>query len=321
MKRDITIVHPELRRLARTFPPSTFSFSRKNLWLWRLLDTILWKRKPPNDISITNIYIPHQEYRSQIRLRVYRPARMNTSAPALLWLHGGGYIVGKPEQDEPGCIQYVRELGIVVASVDYRYAPEHPFPCALDDSYAALKWIHANAAQLGIDPAHIAVGGESAGGGLSAALAQLAVDRKEVKLAFQILVYPMLDDRTSIRHDIVDHGFLTWNQKSNRFGWESYLGKECGSVEMPPYAVPARRADLSGLPPAWIGVGTLDLFHDEDVAYAQRLDDCGIPCQLYIVQGAFHGFDIWGPKLKVVQEFRKSQVDVLRKYLFSSPDC
>ena len=316
MKRDITIVHPELQQLARKFPPFTFSFSGRNLWLWRLLDKILWKRIPPRDISIKNTYISRQEDRSQIRLRIYRPKTMKSTTPALFWLHGGGYILGKPEQDDRCCIQYVREMGIVVVSVDYRYAPEHPFPCALEDSYAAMKWVYSNALQLGIDPGRIAMGGESAGGGLAAALVQLTCDRNEVKPIFQLLAYPMLDDRSSIRTDMVDHGFLTWNQDSNRFGWESYLGRKCGSTDVPEYSVPARHADLSGLPPTWLGVGTLDLFYDEDVAYAQRLEDCGVPCELCVVEGAFHGFDMWVPDLKVAQDFRKSQIETLKKYMF-----
>jgi acetyl esterase/lipase len=150
---------------------------------------------------------------------------------------------------------------------------------------------------------------------LAAALAQVARDRHEITPAFQLLVYPMLDDRTSLRTDLITQGHYIWNQASNRFGWESYLGKPCGSAEVPRYAVPARREDLAGLPPAWIGVGTLDLFHDEDVAYARRLQDCGVVCELVVVPGAFHGFDMGPTKLQVVQDFRNSQVAALKRYL------
>ena len=281
----------------------------------RFLDKVLWRRKTPDDVSIQSLYVPRQDDPAQIRLRVYRPKTMSALAPALLWLHGGGFVVGKPEQGDPYCIQYVRELGIVIFAVDYRYAPEYPFPSALNDSYTALEFVKSNAAQLGVDANRIAIGGESAGGGLAAALVQLTRDRKEIKPIFQLLVYPMLDDRTSIRTDLIDHGTFTWTQGSNRFGWESYLGKACGAEDAPPYSVPARRVDLSALPPAWIGVGTLDLFHAEDIAYAQRLKDCGVACELQIVRGAFHGFDMTAPHSKVVQDFRKSQVAALRKYL------
>jgi acetyl esterase/lipase len=169
---------------------------------------------------------------------------------------------------------------------------------------------------LDIDPKRIAVGGASAGGGLAAALVQLAHDRREIDPVFQMLVYPMLDDRTVLRTDIDDSQNVTWNHKSNRYGWESYLGKECGAEHVPAYSVPARRADLSGLPPAWIGVGALDIFQDEDVAYAQRLRECGVECEIEIIPGAFHGFDVFDPQLSIVQDFRKKQVKVLKKYLF-----
>ena len=215
--------------------------------------------------------------------------------------------------DDRNCIDYVRRAGMVIVSVDYRCAPKHPFPAGLDDCAAALSWMVSHAAQLGIDPTCIAVGGVSAGGGLAAALAQLAHDQLEIKPIFQLLVYPMLDDRTVLRAEIDDSLNVTWDQKSNRFGWESYLGRQCGAQDVPQYAVPARRADLAGLPPAWIGVGSLDIFHAEDVVYAQRLKESGIECEMKVVQGAFHGFDVFNPKLPVVQDFRQSQILALKK--------
>ena len=317
MKNPTLIVHPELQRVAEMFP--RVNFSRKNLWFWRIMNHIFAIRIAPKDISIRNMYIPARNDPAQIRLRVYypKPGLNYKSLPALVWIHGGGYVAGRPEQDDQACIQYVRELGIAIFSVDYRCAPEHPFPSALQDNYAALAWVGSNATQLGIDPQRIAIGGASAGGGLAAALAQCACDEGEVKPIFQMLIYPMLDDRTCLRTDMVDHGYLTWSPESNRFGWESYLGQECGAREVLPYVVPARRDNLSGLPPAWIGVGNLDLFHDEDVAYAQRLQDCGVACELNVVSGAFHGFDLSGPASSVVQDFRKSQIAALRKYLLA----
>ncbi len=219
--------------------------------------------------------------------------------------------------DDHYCNQYASELGITVVSVDYRYAPEYPFPIGLEDGYSALKWVASHAQQLGFDAKRIAIGGASAGGGLAAALVQLTHDRQEIQPVFQLLVYPMLDDRTVLRTDIDDSSSIAWNQKSNRFGWKSYLGEKCGAENVPDYAVPARRENLSGLPPAWIGVGTVDIFHDEDVAYAQRLQEQGIESELYIVPGAFHGFDAYGPKVSIVEEFRNSQIAALKKYMFS----
>lgn len=168
---------------------------------------------------------------------------------------------------------------------------------------------------LGVDAKRIAIGGASAGGGLAAALVQLAHDRQEIKPVFQLLVYPMLDDRTVLRTDIDDGNNITWSQKSNQFGWESYLGMECGAEDVPAYSVPARREDLSGLPPAWIGVGALDVFHDEDVSYAQRLKACGVECETDVIPGAFHGFDVFDSQIPIVRDFRKSQIAALKKYL------
>jgi acetyl esterase/lipase len=231
-------------------------------------------------------------------------------------LHGGGYIIGKPEITEASCIEYVRELGVVVVSVDYRLAPDYPFPTSLEDAYTALKWVVAHAQELAIDAARIGIGGESAGAGLAAALIQMAHDRGEIKPVFQTLVYPMLDDKTTARQDLDDKGHFAWNQASNRYGWKSYLGKQSGADDLPAYAVPACREDLTGLPAAWIGVGSLDLFHDEDVAYAQKLRDCGVQCELIIVPGAFHGFDLMAPGAQVVKDFKKSQIVAMRRHLF-----
>lgn len=224
--------------------------------------------------------------------------------------------MGKPEMSDDRCADYVRGSAISVVSVDYRRAPKHPFPAGLNDSYSALKWVASHSLQLGVDAKRMAIGGESAGGGLAAALAQLAHDRQEIQPVFQLLVYPMLDDRTVLRTDVDDSHNVTWTQESNRFGWESYLGKECGVENVPAYSVPARRRNLSGLPPAWIGVGSLDLFHDEDLAYAQRLTENGIECELVIVPGAFHGFDVFDPQIPIVNDFRKTQISSLRKNLF-----
>lgn len=212
-------------------------------------------------------------------------------------------------------LKFVRDLGIVVISVDYRLAPDHPYPAAIEDGYTALRWVHTQAVRLHVDPERIAIGGESAGGGLAASLAHLAHDRGEVSPVFQLLVYPMLDDRSALRTDLAYSDAMTWTPKDNRFGWESYLQSPVGSATVPPYAVPARRKDLTGLPPAWIGVGTLDLFYEEATAYAERLDRCGVGCELVVVDGAFHGFDIVGHKSTLARDFRDAQVAALRRHL------
>jgi acetyl esterase/lipase len=314
VKKELSTIHPELQAVARKMPAITYS--RKNLWLMNWVMRLRPAPKTPADILIENIFIPAQTDQTRIRLRIYKPRLAGVPTPALIWLHGGGYVLGNPEQDDECCAQYGRELGITVVSVDYHYAPKYPFPIGLEDSYAALAWVAAQAQSLSVDIQRIAIGGASAGGGLAAALAQLAHDRQAIQPVFQLMVYPMLDDRTVIRPDLAGKAYLAWDQPSNRFGWESYLGRPCGGADLPEYAVPARRADLSGLPPAWLGVGTQDLFHDEDAAYAQRLKACAVPCEIEIVPGAFHGFDVFDPKIPLVQAFRRSQIAALRKYLF-----
>jgi acetyl esterase/lipase len=242
---------------------------------------------------------------SGVGVRLHRPTGVSQPAPALLWIHGGGYVMGSAQQDDRLCRRFARELGITVAAVDYRLAPEHPYPASLEDCYSALTWL---AALPAVDPARVAIGGASAGGGLAAALALLARDRGEVTPTLQLLAYPMLDDRTGAGPD--NPNYRLWGPKSNRFGWAAYLGGADPQV-----AVPARRDDLSGLPPAWIGVGTHDLFHDEDLAYAERLTQAGVPCQVQVIDGAFHGFDQVVPKAAVSRAFFANQCASLRAAL------
>ena len=308
-------IHPQLQEVARKSP--TLNFNRRNLWFMKVMISLMRGPKPPADVRIKTITIRHPHEQTRIRLRLYQPAASAGPTPVLLWLHGGGFVIGRPEMDDVSCTQFAHELGILVVSVDYRLAPRHPFPAGLHDSYLALTWLASQAQSLNIDPARIAIGGQSAGAGLAAALAQMAYDRQDVAPSFQLLVYPMLDDRTVLRTDLDGGAYVAWTPQSNRFGWESYLGQPGGGADVPAYAVPARREDLSGLPPAWIGVGSLDLFHDENVAYAQRLQACGVACELLVVPGAFHGFDVFDAQLPIVQDFRQSQIAALRRQLFA----
>jgi acetyl esterase/lipase len=242
---------------------------------------------------------------SGVGVRLHRPIGVSAPAPALLWIHGGSYVLGTAQQDDGVCRRFSRALGITVASVDYRLAPEHPYPAALEDCYSALIWL---AGLPAVDPARVAIGGASSGGGLAAALALLARDRGEVTPALQLLAYPMLDDRSGARP--ATPNYRLGSPKNNRFAWTAYLGDADPQV-----AVPARRDDLSGLAPAWIGVGTNDLVHDEDVAYAERLTEAGVPCRVEVVPGAFHLFDVVVPKAPVSQSFFASQCASLRTAL------
>jgi len=248
---------------------------------------------------------------SGVPVYLYRPPGGTDVGPGLLWIHGGGYVIGHPLQDHALCKRFARELGATVVAVDYRLAPEHPYPAPLEDCYAALTWLTRLPA---VDAGRVAIGGASAGGGLTAALALLARDRGEVSPAAQLLVYPMLDDRSVDRPELDKPGRRLWSQQSNKLGWSSYLrGAD------PEAAVPARRADLSGLPPAWVGVGTLDLFYEEDLAYAERLEAAGVPCEVEVIEGAFHGFDVVAAKAPVTQAFFGSQCAMLRRALAPAP--
>ena len=212
--------------------------------------------------------------------------------PAILHIHGGGYILGRAVDALPNLQKLALKHDCLVVTVDYRLAPETRFPGSLDDNYAALRWIHDHADELGVDRRRIAVMGESAGGGHAATLAIAARDRGEFAICQQILIYPMLDDRTgSSRQPAPWIGTFIWNRAANRYGWSSLLGVPAGSAAVPAGAVPARVRDLSGLPPAFIGVGSIDLFVDEDVEYAQRLIDAGVVTELLVVPGGYHGFD------------------------------
>jgi acetyl esterase/lipase len=269
----------------------------------------------PDRIHIRNTHAQSWDSERSVMLRIYQPERVSKPVPVLLWMHGGGLVIGNAKMDDVYVLKFVKDLSIVVVSVDYRLAPDHPYPAALDDCYLALRWIQTQAARLQVDTDRIAVGGASAGGGLAASLAQLAHDRGGVSPVFQLLTYPMLDDRSALRSDLAYADLMIWTPKDNRFGWESYLRRPIGSDTTPPYAVPARRQDLTGLPPAWIGVGTLDLFYEEAVAYSERLNRCGSECELNVVNGAFHGFDIVDRNVTLARHFRDAQVAALRRGL------
>jgi acetyl esterase/lipase len=307
--------HPELRRAAAFIP--RFSVGPKTANLLRALRRRRPVPPPPAvaDVSIRDEHIARPGG-DPLRIRIFSPSAAGGPRPALLWMHGGGFIVGHPESDQARSIALCRSLDIVVATVNYRLGPNHPFPQPLEDCHEALAWLHAQAGTLGIDPARVAVGGASAGAGLAAGLALLAHDRGGPPIAFQLLVYPMIDDRTSLRTDIDERRLRMWSRRSNYTGWRSYLGQEPGGQGIPAYAAPSRREDLSGLPPAWIGVGTCDLFLDEDIAYAARLNAAGVPCTLKMVPGAFHTFDLVAPKAHVAADFRQSYFDALQAGLY-----
>ncbi|MFO8150094.1 MAG: alpha/beta hydrolase [Trueperaceae bacterium] len=297
-------LHPDLRRA----PLAALPFH----WRWALP---LWRLAIRAARTSVGPGVEVREHADAgVRVRVYRPLGEASDA-ALLWLHGGGLIVGAPAMDDGRCGAFARELGLTVVSVDYRLAPEHPFPAALDDAHAAWGWLQGAAAGLGVDPARVAVGGASAGGGLAACLAQRLRDEGGPRPAGQLLLYPMLDDRTAARRELDGAGYLVWHNRSNRAGWSAYLGGAPGAPELPAYAVAARCVDMRGLPPAWIGVGDLDLFWDEGRAYAERLEGAGVAVEVLEVEGAPHGFDTMAPDVALAHTFAASQTAFLRRRL------
>lgn len=259
--------------------------------------------------------VPGRDGAPDVRVLVYLPEDTPRPLPGLLWIHGGGHVVGIAEQSEPTVKRIAAEVGCAVVSVDYRLSPETPFPGQLEDCYAALAWLHGACGELGVDPGRIAVGGDSAGGGLAAGLALLARDRGEVALAYQVLIYPMLDDRTGTTVEpAAICGEFIWDRNANRFGWGAFLGQEPGGDGVSPYAAPARAESLAGLPPAFVGVGDLDLFAEEDIDYALRLIRAGVPTELHVYPGAIHGF-YNVPDAGIAQAATRDYLDALRRAL------
>lgn len=287
---------PSLRSIARILPRG-YSLHR-GLALPRALMRLAGLTGRERDVPVVAVD-------ADVTVRVHRPAGLPEPAPALLWIHGGATIMGSAAQEDRYCRKLAHLAGVAVVAVEHRLAPEHPYPVPLDDCYSALLWLQG---QSWVDPARIAVGGASAGGYFAAALAQRAHDRGEVSPAFQLLVYPMLDDRTGAKPD--GRKRIMWSERDNQLAWQWYL-----AGADPHEAVPARRADLSGLPPAWIGVGTLDLFYQESVSYAQRLRDAGVDVHEHLAAGAFHAFDLLAPNAPISLAFLASQCQHLRDAL------
>lgn len=298
-------VAPELRTKNLDLP-----FSVRTRWHAKLLRRLLAAPGPvAPDVTVTERHVGPD---GAVRVVVHRPHL--ASGASLLWMHGGGLVAGRAETNNAMCSWLAATMGITVVAVDYRLAPEHPFPAALDDCRVALDWLHDASAELGLDPDRLAIGGVSAGGGLAATLAQRALDELGPSICAQLLVSPMLDDRTVLR-PVSRQPWLVWTPASNRYGWTAYLGRRPRESDDRRYISAARRADLTGLPPAWIGVGDLDLFHDEAVDYAARLRAVGVPVVTHVGPGLYHGADSSFPDAtETTRAFRSSLQTFLRSY-------
>jgi acetyl esterase/lipase len=259
--------------------------------------------------------VPGPEGAPEVEVAIYTPRPRDAPLPCIFHIHGGGYVTGSTAALEPIHRSLSVKANCCLVSVDYRLAPETRFPGAIEDCYAALSWLFKQAGELGVDTARIGVMGESAGGGLAAALALLARDRREHSLAFQHLIYPMLDDRTcTAKNPHPFAGEFLWTAHNNAFGWSALLGEAPGSDNVSPYAAAARADDLSGLPPTFISTGALDLFLEEDMEYARRLLRQGVSVELHVYPGAYHAFDFL-TNASIAVAARRDSLAALRRFL------
>ena len=312
----IELVDPELRDALALWmlPPLTAeTLARRRADALLLLRTVETPDLP--DIATDEVHVESAFGAQPIRVLTYRPVTSDNPRPAIVHIHGGGFVMGAPEMKDVENRFFASELSCAIYSVDYRLAPEAPHPAPLEDIYSVFLWLHANAGRLGLDPARIGIKGESGGGGFAAAAALYARDRPGPKFAFQHLVYPMIDDRTAVRKDLHPCvGEFVWTQANNYFGWRSLLGAEPGSADVSPYAAAARAADVSGLPPTYISVGGLDLFLEENMIYADRLSRAGVPVEFHLYPRAYHGF-YRVTNARVTRQAEHDTREALRRFL------
>jgi acetyl esterase/lipase len=313
-------VEPELRgQLLRTMELDFEARTLEDLIAQRAQTVALWTGllgETPWTVPSEDLAIPRRQSNEPLRVRLYRPPTMADAAAVLVWVHGGGMIGGSLDADDRHCARYALEVGCAVVSVDYRLAPEHPFPAAIDDVCATVEWLVAHAAHLRVDPNRIAIGGSSAGGGLAAGAAIALLQAGGPSLRFQLLVRPMLDDRAATPSAREFSGTPGWNRELNAIGWSAYLGTDHG-VDLPPAAAPSRAtvAELRGLPPAMIQVGELEVFRDEAVAYAAALLAARVPTELHVYPGAYHGWDTIAPDAAISRRSISERMDALRRAL------
>ena len=312
--KTFQLLDPELVPLSRELPSPNF----RTATLPKVRASMLAKAVaalPANtaSVSVETISAPGLNGAPDVRVLAYWPAHVEGPLPALVHLHGGGYVVGSPERKGVEHRELAVDLGCAIYSVDYRLAPETPFPGGIEDCYAVLRWLHTNASQLGIDTTRTGVMGESAGGGLAASLALMVRDRGELSLAFQQLISPMLDDRTAVNPDLNPlAGEFSWTREDNAFGWSALLGSSLGIPDVSPYAAAARAEDLKGLPPTFLSIAVLDLLMEEELEYARRLVRAGVPLELHVYPGTYHGFVPTCPKARVSIVAERDSREALR---------
>jgi len=313
---DLSFVNPELRKYARKYIEQDSkngdgTLTRKLIFKIQAAEKteqITFKRTPP----VVKKWVPVPNGAPDVAAYLINVSP-GTARPAIIHMHGGGFVAGTAKEAVPTAQEWARELDCFVATIEYRLAPEARYDTIMEENYAVLYWVYRHAVELGVDPKRIAVLGESAGGGLAALLALTARDRGEVPLIFQALIYPELDDRTgSTVFPPGNEGRIIWTAADNRLAWHCFLGQAPGTPNVPRIAVPARQS-VVGLPPAFIGVGSIDLFLDEDMRYANRLAAAGIETQLTVVPGAFHGFDVLAAPTELARTFTATKMKALRR--------
>jgi len=297
------MIHPELRKAGMVFrsvlpyfKPSTFR--KANFMLRPMVG------KSGKDIHFEQVLVPRKDNDSKLRLCIYKPKNLKENVPGVLWMHGGGYGMGIPEQSSSIFSDFICESSCIVVAPEYTLSVTAPYPAALDDCYAALLWLRDNAQRLGVRTDQLMVGGESAGGGLAIALTIYARDKGEVAIAFQMPLYPMIDDRM-ITTSSQNNDAPVWNTKSNETGWKLYLGALYGTDKVPVYAAPARLKDFRNLPPAFTFVGSIDPFCDETIEYMENLKKAGVNAQYKVFDGCYHGFDILVSKSTPAKEAKR----------------
>lgn len=306
--------HPELREVLLQLPkfylPEDLEAARRN--------------EPPAFRKSDQVTIYDQQIKGSdghaFKVRIYEPSGQSEAPrPALLWIHGGGYVMGYPDVDDNLCQEIVETVGCIIFSPDYRLAPEHPFPAGLEDCYSTLLWIEQSAESYHVDLSRLAVAGPSAGGGLTAALTLLARDRKGPKICFQMPLYPMIDDRniTPSSHEITYAG--VWNRQNNIAAWNMYLG-DGPRDEVSPYAAPIRAENLAGLPPTYTCIGQLDPFRDETIEYVTRLAQAGVDVEFHLYPGGYHAFEVAVPDAEISKRARNEYIGALSRALQGRSD-
>ena len=318
------MLNEELRRAYYPAKLVTFLLSKPRMVrLVHKLETRL-SGKGIDELHCEEKFIPGSKGAHQIRIRIFRPKNILNELPGFLYLHGGGYLIGNPESYLAAIHKFIKTKPCVIVTPDYRKAIDAPYPAALDDCYDTLLWMKENAEMLGIIPDKFVVGGHSAGGGLTAAVSLKARDTQDVQIAFQMPIYPMIDDRQNT-DSAQNCDAPAWNSKTNQLGWHEYLKDlKNKNLDIPIYAAAARAADYAGLPPTITFVGNLEPFRDETINYVENLKNGAVPVRFRLFEGVFHGFDIIAPNAgvsKAAWEFvLRSFSEYIDNYFYNNSD-